>query len=192
MNAVHRVHRPENQITRSDRDGNYLVHGPVVGDIDLASVETTFLPEAENEWAGYAVSAAGDVDGDGRADLLIAVPGDYYVNEERHGKAYLYLGPIESGALLPTEATWVFVGEELADWAASSIDSAGDVNGDGLDDLLFGAPENDEAGERAGKAYLWLGRWRTIRDHDRPLPEDWRGSPVSRFPTKGELNRDRA
>ena len=66
--------------------------------------------------------------------------------------------PRTSGPLLPTEATWVFVGEGLADWAASSIDSAGDVDGDGLDDLVFGAPQNADGGEYAGKAYLWLGR----------------------------------
>ena len=50
------------------------------------------------------------------------------------------------------------MGEGLADWAASSIDSAGDVDGDGLDDLVFGAPQNADGGEYAGKAYLWLGR----------------------------------
>ena len=136
----------------------YLVHGPIEGDVDLGSVEATFLPEAVNEWAGFSLSAAGDVNSDGYADLLIGVPGDYYVNEERHGKAYLYLGPIGVGPLSPTAATWVFVGEGLMDWAGSSLDCAGDVDGDGIDDLVFGAPGNDDGGDLAGKAYLWSGR----------------------------------
>jgi FG-GAP repeat len=56
------------------------------------------------------------------------------------------------------EVSIVIFGETSNDEAGSAIAGAGDVNGDGLGDLLVGAWANDEAGEHAGKVYLILGR----------------------------------
>jgi hypothetical protein len=49
-----------------------------------------------------------------------------------------------------------FVGENEGDYAGGKITSAGDVDGDGLDDLLVGAYRNDDGGSDAGKGYLIL------------------------------------
>ena len=54
-------------------------------------------------------------------------------------------------------ADYSFVGEEEDDNSGYSVSSAGDVDGDGLDDLLIGANENDDGGSDAGKSYLILG-----------------------------------
>jgi hypothetical protein len=53
------------------------------------------------------------------------------------------------------------VGEDAGDVAGTSVSSAGDVDGDGLDDLLVGAPSNDEGGTDAGKGYLLLSPFAT-------------------------------
>jgi hypothetical protein len=51
----------------------------------------------------------------------------------------------------------IFTGEFKDDWFGQSVSGAGDVNGDGLDDMIVGAPFNDDRGSAAGKAYLYLG-----------------------------------
>jgi hypothetical protein len=55
-----------------------------------------------------------------------------------------------------SSADYSFVGESAYDRAGSSVSRAGDVDGDGLDDLLIGARSNDNGGNNAGKAYLIL------------------------------------
>jgi len=56
------------------------------------------------------------------------------------------------------DADHTITGENADDDAGHSVSSAGDVDGDGLDDLLVGAPYNDDGGNAAGKAYLFLGK----------------------------------
>ena len=51
-----------------------------------------------------------------------------------------------------------FVGEAASDCAGSAVAGAGDVNGDGYDDLIIGAYGNDSVATNSGKAYLILGR----------------------------------
>ena len=49
------------------------------------------------------------------------------------------------------------VGESSSDSAGYSVSSAGDVDGDGLDDVLVGAHQDDDGGSGAGAAYVILG-----------------------------------
>jgi hypothetical protein len=125
----------------------YLVSGPLSGTIDLSAAHATFLG-ARGEEAGYAVSGAGDMDGDGTADVVIGAPG--------YGVTYLVLGPV-SGTIDLELADGFLVGEGPYDLAGNSVSDAGDVDADGHDDLLIGARDNASSLIDQGAAYLVLG-----------------------------------
>jgi hypothetical protein len=133
----------------------YLVSGPVSGDIDLGSATMRFYGEADYNYAGSDVAGVGDVNGDGFDDLLIGVYGDAEV-ASLAGASFLLLGPV-SGEVGPASADAGLYGEAYHDESGLLVASAGDVNGDGFGDLLVGAERNDEQGADAGAAYLVLG-----------------------------------
>ncbi len=100
-----------------------------------------------DDYFGYSVASAGDVNGDGFADVLV---GAYCYNSDR-GKAYVYHG---SPAGLGLSPTWSAVGENSGDYFGYSVASAGDVNGDGFADVLVGAWCYNSY---RGKAYVYHG-----------------------------------
>ncbi len=136
----------------------------------LANLLTVFLPQTigmetapswissgddqAGAWYGRSVSSAGDVNGDGYDDVIV---GAYLYDTANSyaGKAYLYLGS-ESG--LSITPSWTSSGDDQTDaYYGNSVSSAGDVNGDGYDDVIVGATYYDTANADAGKAYLYLG-----------------------------------
>ena len=139
----------------------YLVMGQDVGwamDVDLGLADASFLGEADDDQAGFQVAAAGDVDGDGYDDLLICAAG--HDAGGYAGLTYLVLG--QAAGFVPgtslSAADASFEGEAGLDYSGSALASAGDVDGDGYDEILVGAYGNDAAGNSAGQTYLVLGR----------------------------------
>jgi hypothetical protein len=100
--------------------------------------------------SGYSVSAAGDVNADGYADVLIGAPkAEHGKQAVLSGETYLvyggpHLGVAKEGwfdlKTLDGESGLRFCGASGADWSGFSVSGAGDVNGDGFDDVLIGAP----------------------------------------------------
>ncbi|MCT7950302.1 cadherin-like domain-containing protein [Ancylothrix sp. C2] len=119
--------------------------------------------EEANEFTGISVSSAGDVNGDGLADLIVGTPNADPAFRIRAGKSYLVFGKTDSTIInLSSLGSGGFIinGEAASDNSGWSVSSAGDVNGDGLADLIVGAPfaDNIAAGSYAGKSYLVFGK----------------------------------
>jgi hypothetical protein len=105
-----------------------------------------------------AALTGGDYDGDGVGDLAVAMPG-YARDGLSRGAVLVWFGPV-SGELDPTEADALLTGAEAGERAGQML-ATEDVDGDGRDDLLVGAPYQDGAGDRRGAVYLLYGgdRW---------------------------------
>lgn len=100
---------------------------------------------------GQSVASAGDVNGDGFDDVIVGAP--YYDRTGADsGAAFLYLG---SAAGVSQTYRCFFVGLRAGAHLGESVSTAGDVNGDGFDDVLIGAPDDGDRFE--GATYLFLG-----------------------------------
>ncbi len=133
----------------------YLVSGPLAGDYSLSDAQATLIGEAAGDLAGYAVAPAGDLDGDGVMDLLIGAY-DEDSSGSAAGAVYLLEGPLTGNVRLWAADAKVS-GESAGDQAGWAVAAAGDTDGDGLDDVLVGAPFEHAAGTYNGAAYVVRG-----------------------------------
>ena len=102
---------------------------------------------------GLSVALAGDVDGDGYDDLLVGLPG-YEDGETSEGVALVYLGGIIGPGSVPD---WMVGGDQSYAFLGAAVAGAGDVDGDGYDDVLVGAPGWDGGQPEQGLARLYPG-----------------------------------
>ncbi|WP_262905867.1 beta strand repeat-containing protein [Hymenobacter terricola] len=133
----------------SGYQGNaYVYYGGTDALLPTPTATRVDPPSTANDYFGRNVIGAGDVNGDGYADVLINADG---TNSYR-GTVYLYLG--SSTGLAPTAAATLSDPTATANNFGQSVAGAGDVNGDGYADVLVGA---DGTSSNRGTAYLYLG-----------------------------------
>ena len=154
---------------------SYVVFGSSTGfpaSIDLATLDgsTGFRLDgvAENDTSGYSVSTAGDVNGDGYADILV---GALFVDSggSYAGSSYVVFGsggsfaPSISLSSLDGSNGFRIDGIDSGDYSGVSVSDAGDINGDGFDDILVGAYSADPDGQsEAGESYVVFGSGSTF------------------------------
>ena len=137
--------RPGSTTSRSDegRAYVYLGYAPVI-----TAYQWSAGGEAASDELGRSVATAGDVNGDGYSDVIVGAA----ANDEAGpgaGKVYVYDGSETGLGLAPV---WTALGEAAADGFGTVVGTAGDLNGDGYDDLVVGAP-----GHGGGKVYVYYG-----------------------------------
>ncbi len=148
---------------------SYVVFGNATGfgaSLNLSSLNgnTGFRLDgvATYDGSGFFVSSAGDVNGDGFDDVIIGAPGAGSNGDT--GSSYVVFGRASGFAaksnLSNLDGTNGFRldGEITNDYSISSVSSAGDVNGDGFNDVIVGARAIDSKGENSGSSYVVFGR----------------------------------
>lgn len=131
------------ELNSIDGDNGFIINGALAGDN-----------------LGFAVNSAGDVNGDGLNDVVISAPNASPNENDFAGSSYVVFGskkpfpnPFEISSLDGING-FTINGVEAFDNSGLTASSAGDVNGDGIDDLIIGA---DRADRSAGSSYVVFG-----------------------------------
>ncbi len=137
----------------------FIYHGSASG----VSTTDTIRVEANQTSAflGCSVSGAGDVNGDGFADVIVGANG-YDNGETDEGTAFVYHGsaagiPASTGVVNTAAAKLELSQSQFNASFGYSVSGAGDVNGDGYADVIVGAPKYDNGQADAGAAFLYHG-----------------------------------
>ncbi|KAF0160669.1 MAG: FG-GAP repeat-containing protein, partial [Rhodocyclaceae bacterium] len=158
----------------SDSGRSYVVFGQTGGTaIDLSAVATgsggfAINGQCAGDYSGVSVAAAGDINGDGLADLLVGAYHSGPAAGAEAGRSYVVFGstgtaPVELSAVANGTGGFVINGQGASDRSGVAVAGAGDVNGDGLGDLIVGAHLSDPAaGTDAGRGYVIFGTTGTM------------------------------
>lgn len=145
-------------------------------DVSNAGRVSVKLSDLDETWAwtggednghlGSALATA-DLDGDGADELIIGAPDmGSGTGENNRGYVYVPLDPLELDLPVDDADASVLFGNDNGDYLGTAVAAAGDVNGDGIEDLLVSAPANDDADADAGAVYLILGDRMTAGSRD--------------------------
>ena len=145
-----------NTVNLQDIEDRVLVAGKVKG--------FAVTGETGGDELGVSVTALGDINGDGVDDFAVGASLADTSNKGVNGSAYVVYGRANgdtdiSAKNIRTDSSLGFVidGQANGDWAGSVVSNAGDVNGDGINDLLVTSQKSDVNGSDSGRAYVVFG-----------------------------------
>ncbi len=166
----------------------YAVYGPITADTVLpdSAVAHTDSAETVSPFGDlFTIAGAGDVDGDGLSDALLASPGR---GVTLGGTSYLLRGPLAADTVQAEAwATWTGTGN----WTESQASIRGDLDGDGVDDVAFGVAGVDR--DAVNAVDVWTDV--SAGDHaasDAPvvLTGEAGGEPCSALESGGDVDGD--
>jgi hypothetical protein len=152
---------------RTNTGSALIYHGSAAGiaDGDVTTADTSIFTNQQIAFLGNSVAGAGDLDGDGYADVIVGAK-RFGSGEANEGAAFVFFGSASGvpGGNVSTAAITLEMNQASAS-LGFSVAGAGDVNGDGADDVIVGVPNFDAPLTSEGAAFVYLGELTT------PSPE---------------------
>jgi len=131
----------------------YVFYGPLAAGRRWSAFSASAKLRGEAEYDQFGTSVGtGDLNGDSIADIIVGSQQNDAGGDDA-GRAYVFFGGGSLGYRAAADADAVFTGEAAGDGFGADL-AAGDIDGDGTDDLLVGAPGT---GEGAGRVHLFFG-----------------------------------
>ncbi len=150
----------------------FVYHGSASG------LSTTPDWTAESDQAdshlGLAVGTAGDVNGDGFSDVIVGAP-NHTIFVSTEGLALVWYGSASGLGANGTRlnADWWARGNDIASGCGGTVGSAGDVNGDGYSDVIFGARNFNNGENNEGLAFVFHGSATGLGANTTIVSADW-------------------
>jgi hypothetical protein len=155
------VGAPYDDDAASDAGSIFIFYGgmvsgtsPIVSGTASALTDVKILGDSLNDFFGYSASMAGDVNGDGKADIIVGAP---YDDDGGDGSGSVKIITDLATKDNPDSPNFQLNGDSASDTFGISVSGAGDVNGDGKDDVIVGATGDDDGGNSSGSAFIFYG-----------------------------------
>jgi len=133
----------------------YLYYGPVSGTFAATDADVTISGDIQGGGLGYDMDNAGDFNGDGEIDFVVGAPYKDSTGASV-GTTYVFFGPITADTS-SSSADLTLTAATSAGFQGGAVTGAGDVNGDGYDDILIGDYSADAPASNAGSCFVVYG-----------------------------------